>query len=107
MDPIIASLIATLTSPVVGGVAVTVSGLALADFVTGVAFAFRNGTFEPVYVSRFVQSHVLGSLLPIISLIVLSAFIEPLVIVTGAAVAAYTVSTLASIRENLSLPAEA
>lgn len=100
-------IVATLTDPLVGGTIVTLFGLAIADLITGVGAAFRTDTFYPEFVAGFLKSHVLAALLPIVAVIVLSAFVQPLVVVAGIAVATYTVQTVASIRDNLALPAEA
>ena len=113
MEQFLSNLVATLTSPAVGGVIVVLAGLMLGDLATGVGAALRRpgsglfgSEFEPLYVGEFIRSHILGRLLPIVGIIVLSVITPPLVIVAGLAVTAYTAETLASIKENLELAVE-
>lgn len=107
-------IVSFLKDPMVGGVILTLVGLMLADLLTAIGAAFRRkGTgllgseFEPLVVAEFLRSHVLGRLLPIIFLVFLAKFSEPLVAVVALAVAAYTVETIASVKANLELASDA
>lgn len=111
---ILSGIVDTLSSPLVGGVIVALTGLMLGDFATAIATAFRQKgsglwgtTFEPLLVAEFLRSHVLGRLSPILILVLLASFVPALTPVVALAVTAYTAETLASIRANLGLGSDA
>ncbi len=87
-----------LTGLIVGLVILTT-----ADFITGISAAFRTGTFDPQSVTDFLGYHVVGRVLPIAAIAVLGHFEPSLWALAGLAAGAYTVETLASIRDNLML----
>lgn len=97
-------LLAALASPAVGGVIVVMTGLLLADFLTGVTAAFRAGEFEAAYLPQFLQTHVVGQWVPTIALVILGTFTPPLAVVAALAVTAYTAATISSVRKNVRLP---
>lgn len=78
--------------------------LTTADLVTGVGAAARQGTFQASQVAKFIQSHVIGRVLPIASVAFLGHFEPALMVLAGLAATAYTAETLGSIRDSLSLP---
>jgi hypothetical protein len=55
-------------------------------------------------VADFIQTHVVGRVLPISILAVLGHFEPPLALLAATAAGAYAVETLGSIRESLMLP---
>jgi hypothetical protein len=87
-----------LTALVMGLVVLT-----LADWITGVSAAVRSGTFEAGLIAAFVQTHVLGRVVPIAAVAVLGHFEPALWALAGLSAGAYTVETIASIRGNLML----
>jgi hypothetical protein len=97
--------IETLSSPEVGGVLILMTALLVADFLTGVSRAFRLKVFEWKLVADFLGTHVAGRWLGIAILVALSPASPAILAVSGLAVAAYTAESLASIRENVMLPA--
>ena len=102
----IEQFIQTLTSPQVGGVIVLMAALLVADFVTGVSRAARLKVFQWDQVADFIGTHVVGRWAGIAILVLLAPYNPALVVLSGLAVAAYTAESLASIRENVMLPAD-
>lgn len=103
MSDILNGLLAdqALTALVVGLV-----GLTVADFLTGITAAFRTGTFDPASIAQFLQTHVIGRVLPIAVVAVLGHFEPALWAIAGLAAGAYTVETINSIKKNLQLTDE-
>jgi hypothetical protein len=79
--------------------------LTLADFVLGVAGAVRLGTFTPDQVAKFIQTHVIGRVLPIATVAFLGHFEPTLLLLAGTASAAYVAETIGSIADSLQVPA--
>jgi hypothetical protein len=103
-ESFLAQLGDALASPAVGGVLVVMTGLLLADVLTGVTAGFRTGTFDPAVMTKFLQTHIIGAWVPVVGLVLLAAFTPPLAVVAALAVTAYTAKTINSIRKNVALP---
>lgn len=99
-------IIATITANPAGAIATTAATFALADFLTAVGAATRNGTFRVAHVNDWVASHLLGRVMPIAGLAALGHFvgIDALFAIAGLALATYLAETAVSIRDNLGLP---
>lgn len=76
----------------------TALALAVADFAVAVAVAVREQRFEAALIAGWLETHLVGRVLPIVVLAVLP---EPLFAIAGLALATYTVETIASLRRNL------
>jgi hypothetical protein len=88
-------------------IVVTAFVVALTDFITGVGRAIRQKAFAIDALPLWLESHLLGRVLPIAATAVLGyAFYEPLYAVAGLGLATYLAESLASIRANLVIPAD-
>lgn len=94
------------TSAVIDAVTV-LSAIAVADFVIAVAAAIRDGRFSLALVGNWVQTHLLGRVLPIAALYALGQDNQALWAIAVGAGATYAAQTLASIRASLGVPQDA
>lgn len=86
-----------------GAIIVVAVAFALADFLTGVSRAIRMKAFDPRYLADWLQSHLLGRVMPIAGVALLGRFlaVEPLFAIAGLALATYVAEATVSIRDNL------
>ena len=80
---------------------------AFLDFAFGVFAAFKDGTFALDALASFVRKHLLGRVFPV-SLLAITAYVTADATMAAAAIAAlaaYTVETLASIYGSIKPPA--
>jgi hypothetical protein len=106
----------TLTDLIASPAGLAIKGAlaaAFLDFAFGVFAAVRDGTFALDAVAAFVRKHLLGRVFPS-SLLAIAAYYTKdttMMIAAGAALAAYTAETLASIYDSIrpaaGAPAEA
>lgn len=75
--------------------------VAVADLVTGVGAAVRDGRFSARSVAQWVQTHLAGRVVPIGIVLVLAQWAEPLYAIAATAAATYVAETVASIRSHL------
>ena len=92
-----------LADQALAGLIMGVVFLTTADFITGVAAAWRSETFDPQCIATFLGSHVIGRVLPIVAIATLGHFEPTLWALAGLSAGAYAVETLASVRGNLML----
>lgn len=78
--------------------------VAIADLITGVAAAVRDGEFDVRIVGQWIYSHLAGRVLPIAAVLVLAQWAEPLYAIAATAAATYIAETVASVRSNLRVP---
>ncbi len=84
---------------------VTAFVVALADFITGVGRAVRDGSFRVTALPIWLTSHIVGRVFPIAGTAILGlAFYEPLYVIAGLGLATYLAESVKSIRENLLIP---
>lgn len=106
LEPLFAYVKAILADPAVGGVIAGLVILAIGDLVTGIGAAIREHAFEASLVATWVETHVLGRVLPIILCVLLGTQNLGMAAIAAASAGLYAVETLASIRRHLSLPDE-
>lgn len=78
--------------------------VAVADLITGVAAAVRDGEFDARIVGQWIYTHLAGRVLPIAAVLVLAQWAEPLYAIAATAAATYVAETVASVRDNLRVP---
>jgi ABC-type uncharacterized transport system permease subunit len=89
--------------PVVTGLVTSLVVLTLADFVVAIGGAIKTSTFSLAFTALFVQTHIMGRVLPIIAIIILGHWEPPLAVLAATAASAYALETIGSIRDTVIL----
>lgn len=96
-----------IADQVLTGLIVSTVLITLADLVGSVAASVRDNTFRLDLVAVFVQSHVVGRVVPIALIAVLGHYEAALMALAVASAGAYALETIGSIKDSLLLPREA
>lgn len=93
--------------PVVTGLVTSLVVLTLADLVVAIGGAIKASTFSTDFIAMFIQTHIVGRVIPIIVIVVLGHWESALAVLAAAAASAYALETIGSIRDTVIITKQA